>query len=136
MENITNPKELHRPRGTQYFAEQKSIKDAMHSIHGFYLFGKIEGLDFTVEGKMEDGTKYGNTLKLKFSQAVPATKQLGNDTVQILVYKSQLIKIPCDSKDHLAEMVKEYTSQIGKNVVIELNVPDNQNYKALSINSY
>lgn len=136
METNTNPKELHRPRGTQYFAEQKSIKDGLHSIHGFYLFGKIEGVDFTVEGKLQDGTKYGNSLKLKFSQAVPQTKDLNGVAVQILVYKSQTIVINCESKDELSKLVNEYSSKVGENVVIELNVPDNQKFKALSINSY
>lgn len=136
METTNNPKELHRPRGTQYFAEQKAIKDGLHSIHGFYLFGKIEGVDFTVEGKLQDGTKYGNSLKLKFSQAVPQTKDLNGVAVQILVYKSQTIVINCESKDELSKLVNEYSSKVGENVVIELNVPDNQKFKALSINSY
>lgn len=136
METKSDSTQLHKLRGTEFFSSQKVIKDATHSIHGFYLFGKIEGVDFTVEGKLQDGTKYGNSLKLKFSQAVPTLKDLNGSLVQILVYKTQTIVINCESKDELSKLVTDYSSKVGENVVIELNVPDNQKFKALSINSY
>ncbi|MDD4330334.1 MAG: hypothetical protein PHD79_10290 [Aliarcobacter sp.] len=136
MENKSDTTQPHKPRGTEFFSSQKIINDATHSIHGFYLFGKIEGVDFTVEGKLQDGTKYGNSLKLKFSQAVPTLKDLNGISVQILVYKTQTIVINCESKDELSQLVSDYSSKVGQNVVIELNVPDNQKFKALSIKSY
>lgn len=68
-------------------------------------------------------------LKLKFSQAVPTLKDLNGISVQILVYKTQTIVINCESKDELSQLVSDYSSKVGQNVVIELNVPDNQNLK-------
>lgn len=136
METTTNPKELHRPRGTEFFSQQKVIKDALHSIHGLFLFGKIEGVDFTVEGS-NDTMKWGNSLKLKFAQAIPSTKVLNAVSYQILIYKSQTIVIKADSKDELSQLVAEYSAKVGQNVVIELDIPPKDaNYKALSINSY
>jgi len=123
-------------RGTEFFATQKNIQEASQLIHGLFLFGKIEGVDFTVEGKLQDGTKYGNSIKLKFAQAVSQIKDLNGVNVPIVSYRTQTIVINCDSKEELADLVSEYTNKLGKNVAIELNVPDNQKFKALSIHSY
>ncbi len=123
-------------RGTEFFATQKNIQEASQHIHGLFLFGKIEGVDFTVEGKLQDGTKYGNSIKLKFAQAVSQNKDLNGVNVPIVSYRTQTIVINCDSKEELADLVSEYTNKLGKNVSIELNVPDNQKFKALSIHSY
>ena len=126
-------KELH---GVNLITNNAEIKKNIQNLHGFYLFGKIEGVDFTVEGKLQDGTKYGNSLKLKFAQAVQTNKELNGVTMPVTVFKSQTIVINCDSKDELSKLVSEYSSKVGKDVVIELNIPDNQKIKTLNISIF
>lgn len=122
--------------GINLFTNNPEIKKNIQNLHGFYLFGKIEGVDFTVEGKLQDGTKYGNSLKLKFAQATQTTKELNGISVPVTVFKSQTIVINCDTKDELSKLVSEYSSKVGKDVVIELNIPDNQRIKTLNISTF
>ncbi len=122
--------------GISLFTSNSEIKKNTQNLHGFYLFGKIEGVDFTVEGKLQDGTKYGNSLKLKFAQAVQTNKELNGVIMPVTVFKSQTIVINCESKDELSKLVTEYSSKVGKDVVIELNIPDNQKIKTLNISTF
>lgn len=126
-------KEIH---GVSLFTSTQEIKKNIQNLHGFYLFGKIEGVDFTVEGRLQDGTKYGNSLKLKFAQATQINKDLNGVSTPVTVFKSQTIVINCDSKDELSKLVAEYSSKVGKDVVIELNIPDNQKIKTLNISIF
>lgn len=133
--NQNQTKENQIIRGTEYFVSQKQIKDNINNINGFFLFGKIEGIDFTVAGVGDKGA-WGHSLKLKFSQGMPIMKNLGGQKVEIFTFRSQTIQIQADTKEELLDLVTNYQSKVGQTVCIELNVLDGAKFTTHSLHSF
>ena len=99
--------------------------------HGNYLYGTLDGVDFVQSGKLEDGTKYGASVKLKFITRVTAVKNVGGIDVATKKAISQIIRIPTTDTDLPVEVAK-YNDLIGKDLLISYNTPDNHTYSVPS----
>lgn len=108
--------------------KQNNLFKNLKGLNGCYLIGKIEGVDFTASGKLDNGTVYGSTIKLKFANQVSSVKSVNGIDISTTKYVSQTIKIPV-SDNELISKVQEFNSQIGKEVVIELELSDNSSFK-------
>jgi hypothetical protein len=101
------------------------VANGLKGKSGCFLIGKIEGVDFTAAGKMENGQTYGSSVKLKFANQISSVKSVNGIDVPTTKYVSQTIKIPVTD----AELV----SKIGKEVIIELELSDNSSFKTNNI---
>lgn len=54
--------------------------------HGNYLYGVLDGVDFVSAGVLENGTKYGASVKLKFITKTTVIKTV--DGVEIPTQKA------------------------------------------------
>ncbi|MEA3498046.1 MAG: hypothetical protein U9R16_03195 [Campylobacterota bacterium] len=102
-------------------------KDIKLNKHGNYLYGVLDGVDFVSAGVLENGTKYGASVKLKFITKVSAIKTV--DGVEIPTQKaiSQIIKVPCANTE-LSIIVKKYNELIGKELLINYGVQDGNTF--------
>lgn len=104
-------------------------------MSGNFLIGKIEGVDFTASGTLENGTKYGSSVKLKFTSSITAMKNVNGIDIPTKKLISQTIKIPTDDAS-LPVMVGKYNNMIGKEVIITLQVNDNSSFTASDSNIF
>lgn len=95
--------------------------------HGNYLFGSIDGVDFVQSGTLENGQKYGASVKLKFITKVNVIKKvLGTDVVTKKAL-SQIIKIPTTDTD-LPSLIAKYNTLIGQDLLINYSTADNHTF--------
>ena len=99
-------------------------KDVKLTKHGNYLYGVLDGVDFVQSGQLENGTKYGASVKLKFITKITVIKTVEGVEIPTLKAITQTIKIPC-SNNLLAMTVKKYNDLIGKELLINYSTPDN-----------
>ena len=99
--------------------------------HGNYLYGVLDGVDFVSAGVLENGTKYGASVKLKFITKTTIIKTV--DGIEIPTQKAlaQIIKVPCANTE-LSLIVRKYNELIGKDLLINYSTPDNNMF---SVNS-
>lgn len=107
-------------------------KDVKLNKHGNYLYGVLDGVDFVSAGVLENGTKYGASVKLKFITKTTVIKTV--DGVEIPTQKAiaQTIKVPCANTE-LSLIVKKYNELIGKELLISYSTPDNN---VFSVNAH
>ena len=98
-------------------------KDIKMNKHGNYLYGVLDGVDFVSAGVLENGTKYGASLKLKFITKITVIKKVENVDVPTLKAISQIIKVPCANTE-LSIIVRKYNELIGKELLINYIVKD------------
>lgn len=108
------------------------VANGLKGKNGCFLIGKIEGVDFTAAGKMENGQTYGSSVKLKFANQISSVKSVNGIDVPTTKYISQTIKIPVTDAE-LVSKVQEFNSKIGKEVIIELELSDNSSFKTNNI---
>lgn len=96
--------------------------------HGNYLYGQVEGVDFTVSGKLESGQAYGASVKLKFTQKIETTKNVNGMDIPTHKMISQIIKIPTTDSE-LPKLVGKYNALINKDVLISYGVKDNHSFE-------
>jgi len=99
-------------------------KDIKMNKHGNYLYGVLDGVDFVSAGVLENGTKYGASVKLKFITKVTVIKTVDNVDIPTNKAIAQLIKVPCANTD-LSMIVRKYNELIGKELLINYSTPDN-----------
>ena len=103
------------------------MKKVEISEHGNYLFGVIDGVDFVQSGQLENGQKYGASVKLKFITKVNVIKQvLGTDVVTKKAL-SQVIKIPTNDNE-LPSLIAKYNGLIGSDLLINYSTADNHTF--------
>ena len=61
-------------------------KDVKVTKHGNYLYGVLDGVDFVQSGTLENGNKYGASVKLRFITKVTVIKTV--DGVDIPTLKA------------------------------------------------
>jgi hypothetical protein len=104
-------------------------------LSGTILIGKIDGVDFTASGKLENGTSYGASVKLKFTSSIDSSKNVNGVSIPTKKLISQIIKIPTDDNS-LPMMVAKYNGMIGKDVIIPLQVSDNSSFTTFDTNVF
>lgn len=102
-------------------------------LTGTFLIGKIDGVDFTSSGRLENGTQYGASVKLKFTTSIDTVKKLNGIDIPTQKLVAQIIKIPTDDIS-LSAMVLKYNKLIGKEVIIPLEPADNSTFSSRDSN--
>ena len=95
--------------------------------HGNYLYGSLDGVDFVQSGTLENGQKYGASVKLKFITKVTVVKNVAGIDIPTQKAISQIIKIPT-TDDKLVELVHKYNDFIGKELLINYGTADNNTF--------
>jgi hypothetical protein len=104
-------------------------------LSGTILIGKIDGVDFTTSGKLENGNPYGASVKLKFVSSINTFKLVNGIEVPTKKLITQIIKIPTDDNS-LISLVTKYNNLIGKDVIIPLQVADNSSFTTADNNVF
>lgn len=99
--------------------------------HGNYLYGVLDGVDFVSAGVLENGTRYGSSVKLKFITKTTVIKTVNGVEIPTQKAISQIIKVPCADTE-LSLIVRKYNDLIGKELLISYSTPDNN---VFSVNS-
>jgi len=92
--------------------------------HGNYLYGVLDGVDFVSAGVLENGTKYGASVKLKFITKTTVIKTVEGVEIPTQKAITQTIKVPCANTE-LSLIVKKYNELIGNELLINYSTPDN-----------
>ena len=95
--------------------------------HGNYLYGVLDGVDFVSAGVLENGTKYGASVKLRFITKVTVIKTVENIDIPTLKAIAQTIKVPCANSE-LSIIVRKYNELIGKELLIGYGTSDNNTF--------
>lgn len=99
---------------------------------GCLLCGKIEGVDFVSSGTLEDGTKYGSSIKLKLIEKINTSKLVKGLEVPTVKLNSRIVKLACND-DELIPLIQKYNKLLDKSVVFRLELNDNLVFKALEV---
>jgi len=102
-------------------------KDLKLTKHGNYLYGVLDGVDFVSAGVLENGTKYGASVKLKFITKVTVIKIVDNIEIPTLKAIAQTIKVPCANSE-LSIIVKKYNELIGRELLINYSISDGHTF--------
>lgn len=95
---------------------QNSIKPIQLTEHGNFLYGTLDGIDFTASGIMQDTKRpYGASIRLKFIMKSTFFKELNGIKIPILRATSQIVKLPT-TDDKLAALVQKYNELVGKDL--------------------
>jgi len=95
--------------------------------HGNYLYGNLDGVDFVSSGQLENGTKYGASVKLKFITKVQIVKNVSGIDIPTTKAVSQTIKIPTTDTE-LPKLVLKYNEFIGQDLLISYSTADNHTF--------
>ena len=93
------------------------VKEINIKQHGNFIYGTLDGVDFVPSGKLENGTPYGASVKLKFIMKTPKTRTVAGEDITTMVATSQVLKIACEDED-LAKLVHKYNELDGKDLLI------------------
>ncbi|MCK5293334.1 MAG: hypothetical protein KAJ49_01685, partial [Arcobacteraceae bacterium] len=69
-------------------------KDVKVTKHGNYLYGVLDGVDFVQSGTLENGNKYGASVKLRFITKITVIKTVEGVEIPTLKAIAQTIKVP------------------------------------------
>lgn len=95
--------------------------------HGNYLFGVLDGVDFVSAGVLENGTKYGASVKLRFITKTTVIKTVEGVEIPTLKAIAQTIKVPT-ANNELSVIVRKYNDLIGKELLINYSTSDNNTF--------
>jgi len=99
--------------------------------HGNFLYGSLDGVDFVASGKLENGTAYGASVKLKFITKIDVVKNVQGTEIKTKKAISQIIKLPT-TDEQLALMVHKYNELIGKDLLLSYSTADNNIFQMQS----
>ena len=102
-------------------------KDVKLSKHGNYLYGVLDGVDFVSAGVLENGTKYGASVKLRFITKITVIKTVEGVEIPTLKAIAQTIKVPT-ANNELSIIVRKYNELIGKELLINYGTSDNNTF--------
>lgn len=101
-----------------------SIKPIELKEHGNYIYGTLDGIDFTASGIIQETKQpYGASLRLKFIIKSTAVKELNGIKIPYLKAITQVMRLPTtDTK--LPELVQKYSLLVGKDLLINYSLKD------------
>lgn len=106
---------------TQMNPTTNSIKSIQLQEHGNFIYGTLDGIDFTASGIMADTRKpYGASIRLKFIMKSTFFKELNGVKLPILRAVTQIVKLPT-TDDKLPQLVQKYNELVGKDLFINYN---------------
>lgn len=112
-------------------SQLSKLAQASKGVTGVFITGKIEGVDLTKSGKMENGQTYGSSVKLKFAQKTEIMKDVGGGVMMpTTAFRTQTIKISVPDSE-LAEKVSHFNKYLGKEYILQLDIPDNASFKVV-----
>jgi len=106
-------------------------KEVKLNKHGNYLYGVLDGVDFVSAGVLENGTKYGASLKLRFITKVSVIKTVEGVEIPTLKAIAQTIKVPC-ANNELSMIVRKYNELISKELLINYSIQDGNTFAVSS----
>lgn len=88
---------------------------------GLYANGLVKSLKMTTAGQMQDGTEYGNSLKIKIEFPIKTIKKVANEEIEIedLIVIEQ--KIRFGNQEKMLEKYKEFQTKKGQNMLFKFN---------------
>jgi hypothetical protein len=98
---------------------------------GLYIDGTLMGVEFVVSGKLQDGTPYGASVKLKFHEQLVVKKMIDGSSVDMNTTRTTVVGVACTDAE-LMVLKNKYDSKIGKELKLELEPADNSKFKLLS----
>jgi hypothetical protein len=107
--------------------KHKNNSDVKLTKHGNYLYGVLDGVDFVSEGILENGVKYGASVKLRFITKVTIIKTVDGVEIPTLKAIAQTIKVPC-ANNELSLIVRKYNELIGRELLINYGTADNNTF--------
>ncbi len=112
----------------------ETIKTPQLQGHGTFIYGKLDNVDFTVAGEGVDDNnrafKYGHSVKLFFMNTVQVEKELGGNIRLVDKVIQEVISIPCESEDDIANKLNIYEPLRGKEILAPiLNTKEKTTYK-------
>ena len=103
-----------------------TIKPIQLTEHGNFLYGTLDGIDFTASGIMQDTKRpYGASIRLKFIMKSTILKDLNGIKIPVQRATSQIVKLPT-TDDKLASLVQKYNELVGKDLFINYNAKDGE----------
>lgn len=109
---------------TQTNLATNSIKPIQLQEHGNFIYGTLDGIDFTPSGIMQDTRKpYGASIRLKFIMKSTFFKELNGVKIPILRAVTQIVRLPT-TDDKLPQLVQKYNELVGKDLFINYNSKD------------
>jgi len=106
------------------------MKEIKLTEQGNYLYGVLDGVDLVASGTLENGTKYGASVKLKFITKITVIKTVAGMEIPTKKAISQIIKIPTVDTE-LPVIVNKYNELIGKELLIGYGTVDNNVFSVL-----
>lgn len=95
-----------------------SIKPIQLQEHGCFLYGTLDGLDFTASGVFPETKRpYGASIKLRFIMKTSILKDFNGTKIPIKTAKSVIVKLDT-TDDKLVSLVQKYNDLAGKNLFI------------------
>ena len=104
--------------------QNNTIKPIQLTEHGNFLYGTLDGIDFTPSGIMQETKRpYGASIRLKVIMKSTFYKELNGVKIPIQRAISQIVKLPT-TDDKLASLVQKYKELVGKDLFINYNSKD------------
>ncbi|MCT7577656.1 hypothetical protein [Aliarcobacter butzleri] len=104
--------------------QNNTIKPIQLTEHGNFLYGTLDGIDFTPSGIMQETKRpYGASIRLKFIMKSTFFKELNGVKIPIQRATSQIVKLPT-TDDKLTSLVQKYNELVGKDLFINYNSKD------------
>ena len=111
---------------TQTNQSTNSIKPIQLQEHGNFIYGTLDGIDFTASGIMQDTRKpYGASIRLKFIMKSTFFKELNGVKIPILRAVTQIVRLPT-TDDKLPQLVAKYNEMVGKDLFINYTARDGE----------
>ena len=112
----------------------ETIKTPMLSGHGTFMYGKLDELDFTVQGKGTDNQgkpiSWGNSVKLKFIVTKKAIKSLMGIDKEYDKTVFEYLNIECESEEEIATKLALFEEYKGKDILVPIeNTKEKTTYK-------
>jgi hypothetical protein len=98
---------------------------------GLYIDGILMGVEFVTSGKLQDGTSYGASVKLKFHEQITVPKMVDGSPVDMKTTRTTVVSVSCSDSELMA-LKNKYDAKIGKELKLELEPSDNSRFKLLT----
>ncbi len=94
------------------------VKPIQLTEHGCYLYGTLDGIDFTASGVFPETKKpYGASVKLKFIMKTLSHKELNGVKIPVQNARSVIVKLNT-TDDKLPALVQKYNELVSKNLFV------------------
>lgn len=105
-------------------SSSNTIKPIQLKEHGNFIYGTLDGIDFTPSGIIQDTRQsYGASVRLKFIMKSTSYKEVHGVKIPYLKSITQVMRLPT-TDDKLAQMVQKYNDLVGKDLLINFSLKD------------